>query len=44
MNVVYNRTTRKDNNKYQAKNIIYDRNSISLIKRHNKIKLASDKT
>ena len=30
MNVVDNMTTRKDNNKYQKTNIIYDQNSISI--------------
>ena len=37
MIVVDDRTTRKNNNKYQTTNIIYDQNS-------NEIKLASDKT
>ena len=32
MNVVDNRTTRKDNNKHQKTNIIYDQNSISILK------------
>ena len=39
MNVVDNMTTRKDNNKYQKTNIIYDQNSISII---NKIKTKSN--
>ena len=44
MKVVDNRTTRKDNNKNQTTNIIYDHNSMSILKKnHNKIKLASDK-
>ena len=32
MSVIDNRTTRKDNNKYQTTNIIYNQNSISIIK------------
>ena len=43
MNVVGNRTNRKDNNKYQTTNIIYDQNTMSIIK-YNKMTLASDKT
>ena len=31
MKVVDNRTTGKDNNKYQTTNIIYDQNSMSII-------------
>ena len=31
MNVVDDMTTRKDNNKYQTTNIIFDQNSISII-------------
>ena len=32
MNVADNMTTRKDNDKYQTTNIIYDQNSIYIIK------------
>ena len=31
MNVVYNKTTRKDINKYQTANTIYDQNSMAII-------------
>ena len=31
MNVVVNRTTRKDNNKYKTTNIIYDKKSVAII-------------
>ena len=31
MNVVDNRTTRKDNNKYQTTSLIYDQNSMAII-------------
>ena len=33
MIVADNRTTRKDNNKYQTTNIIYDQNSMSIMKK-----------
>ena len=36
MKVVYNRTTRKDNNKNQTTNIIDDQNSMSIIKNHSR--------
>ena len=45
MRVYDNRTTRKDNNKYQTKDVIYNQYSMSIKKKnHNKIQLASDKT
>ena len=31
MNAVDNKTNRKDNNKYQKTNIIYDQNSMSIM-------------
>ena len=43
MKVIDNRTTRKDNNKNQKTNIIYDQNSNITKSIINKIKLASDK-
>ena len=45
MKIVDNRTTREDNNKNQTTNIIYDQNSMSMIKIYqNKNKIAADKT
>ena len=40
---VDNKINRKDINKNQARNNIYDQ-KMSIIKKHNKIQLASDKT
>ena len=39
-----NRTTRKDNNEKQITDINYDQNSMSIIRKCHKLKLASDKT
>ena len=43
LKVVDSRTTGKDKNKNQTTNIIYDQNSMSIMKNHNKIKLSSEK-
>ena len=44
LEIVVNRTARKDDDENQTTNINYDENLILYLKKTNKIKLASDKT